>query len=151
MKWSELVGVRVELPHTLEGGLVGGGGQPSKPVRGGENPLFTPTQDNAAPTEAAATETVSSLLTVQSLVNLTFSTTIITLVWKLFQRLFGTGAGEWVPLLLCLTFVAVSWVASYATKPTTNATKVVSGFVALVTGFVLTATVLGINAAILGG
>jgi hypothetical protein len=139
MKWSDLVGVRVELPS-----LVAGGAAAKAPRASKENPLFTSTEDGGA-----ATETVSSLLTVQSLVNLTFSTTVITLLWKLIQRLFGAGAGEWVPLLLCLTFVAVSWVASYATKPTTNATKVVSGFVALVTGLVLTATVLGINAAIL--
>lgn len=144
MKWSDLVGVRVELPSLVAGAAPAA----AKSPRGTkENPLFTSTEDNG--NGGAATETVSSLLTVQSLVNLTFSTTVITLLWKLVQRLFGTGAGEWVPLLLCLTFVAVSWVASYATKPTTTGTKVVSGFVAVVTGLVLTATVLGIDAAIL--
>lgn len=143
MKWSDLVGVRVELPSLIAGVPPAA----TKAPRGAkENPLFTTTEENGA---TPATETVSSLLTVQSLVNLTFSTTVITLLWKLIQRLFGAGAGEWVPLLLCFTFVAVSWVASYATKPTTNGTKVVSGFVAIVTGLVLTATVLGINAAIL--
>ena len=146
MKWSDLVGVRVELPSLVAGAAP----VPAKTARGTkENPLFTSTEDNGNGNGGAATETVSSLLTVQSLVNLTFSTTVITLLWKLVQRLFGTGAGEWVPLLLCLTFVAVSWVASYATKPTTTGTKVVSGFVAVVTGLVLTATVLGIDAAIL--
>jgi hypothetical protein len=147
MKWSDLVGVRVELPSLLASASATGTQQGKAPRASKENPLFSSTEDNGNGT--SATETVSSLLTVQSLVNLTFSTTVITLLWKLIQRLFGAGAGEWVPLLLCLTFVAVSWVASYATKPTTNGTKVVSGFVAIVTGLVLTATVLGINAAIL--
>lgn len=124
-----------------------------------ENPLFAGSAADPAETATAApppaapaavrVTTVSSLLTVPTLMNLTFATTVITLLWKLLQRWFGVAAGQWVPLVCCLVFVGISWVASYATARTNAVTKVVTLLVAVLTAFILTAAVIGIDVAIL--
>ncbi|GAB3426516.1 hypothetical protein [Flindersiella endophytica] len=102
-----------------------------------------------APAYLPRPKTVSSLLTVPTLMNLTFATTVITLLWKLLQRWFGAAAGQWVPLVCCLVFAGISWIASYATARTNAVTKVVTLLVAVLTAFILTAAVIGIDVAVL--
>jgi hypothetical protein len=159
MDWSELVGTKVQLPppnheHAAPQAETPAPAKPSRSVKATaanrENPLFTGSVDDAA--EAPATvpvRTVSSLLTVPTLMNLTFATTVITLLWKLSQRWFGAAAGQWVPLVCCLVFVGISWVASYATARTNAVTKLVTLLVAVLTALILTAAVIGIDVAVL--
>lgn len=126
----------------------------SKSAATRENPLFAGSSNQPAEVPpalpgSAGSQTVSSLLTVPTLMNLTFATTVITLLWKLIQRWFGSAAGQWVPLLCCLLFVGLSWLLSYGTARTNASTKLVTAFVAVLTGLILTAAVIGIDVAIL--
>lgn len=167
MDWSELVGTKVQLPppdneHTVAVSSPAPA-QASAPAKAGraakataanrENPLFTGSVEEAAEAPAspvlAPERTVSSLLTVPTLMNLTFATSVITLLWKLLQRWFGAAAGQWVPLVCCLVFVGISWIASYATARTNTVTKLVTLLVAVLTAFILTAAVIGIDVAVL--
>jgi len=173
MNWADLVGVRVQLPppdHEAAARTTGtptseSARSPARKRTGAkadgtrENPLFTATTpvEVTAPSasgqsgsgDADGGAVVSGLLTIPALMNITFSTTAITLLWKLLQRWFDSAAGQWVPLVLCLLFVGISWLASYATARTSAVTKAVTALVAVMTGLVLTAAVIGIDAAIL--
>ena len=99
-----------------------------------------PTNGNVQARDASENKTVSDFITVQSFANFSVMTGAFTAAWGAAQQIGQAFHGRWFPLILCLAFGAVSFVAS---KPTRDSGWYQALLITFVNSLVLFGAVLG--------